>query len=90
MAIPSVLTAIMNGNYYSKVYRDANFFQDSDKALEWCEKKTLSTAQTNEDNIIHFECFVLVEGLAVSKINVINQYFHTMDYQAGSVVIEDS
>lgn len=64
-------------------------FQDSDKALEWCENKTIFATQANKANIIRFEDCVLVEGLDSSQINVINQYFHTMDYQAGSVVIED-
>jgi CRP-like cAMP-binding protein len=65
------------------------FFQDADKALEWCENKTISAAKTGEANIIHFEDCVLVKGMDTPQITVIQQYFQTVDYQAGNIVIED-
>jgi len=65
------------------------FFQDADKALEWCENKTISATKTGEANVIRFEDCVLVKGMDTAQIAVIQQYFQTVDYQTGNIVIED-
>ena len=64
-------------------------FEDSDKALEWCENTIIAGENSDIESDVTFDKCVLVKGLSNTQIDVLKQYFQTHSYEAGECLFEE-